>query len=282
VPFNQAVAGVGGGLFILDLTTEDLALNFNVEAEVLSKFGVSTRAGDRIVINLSAVDFVASESGVYAIDGNGLDDNASLAIKFTAGTWLSGRGANGGKGGDAEFDIEESTDISDPGSPGNNGGIAIRLGCDTELLGSGDVERGYGAGGGGGGGAPSSAGKDGGGGGGGGDWGPNAGGGGGGGGGAPLGTNRGLGGTGGNASGGTGTVNGSVGSNATETAKGIGGAGGNDGGAGGNGAESGTASQAGGSGNAAGGSAGSDGGAISKQGFDLTVDGGITVVGAVA
>ncbi len=257
------MAGVGGGIFILNLTTEDLALNYNVEAEVVSQHGVATRAGDRVILNLSAVDFVASVSTGYAIDGNDLHNSAKLAIVFATGVWVSGRGGIGGAGGDGEWDLEPpGFDISRAGKVGKNGGVAIRLGCDTELLGTGDVERGYGGGGGGTGGATSNS---------------DAHGGGGAGGGAPLGL--------GGAKGvdvNQGNDDGVAGTAATNTVKGTGGAaGGANAGAGGNGGEQGTAAQNGGAGRVAGGLAGTDGNAIDKQGFVLTVGAGITVTGPI-
>ena len=268
MPFNMAAAGIGGRTFILDsITSEDLDFSYDVESQVVSKFSISgTRAGDQIVLSIGAVKLVTGS--LFGLDGDGLHDGAIFTLNIVSGTKILGGGGNGGKGGDAFFDTEPPNldNSAEVGGNGDSGFTPIRLGCDTFIKGAaGDIELGYGGGGGGGG-----------------DWGPNAGGGGGGGGGAPLGTNRGLGGAGGIASGGSGLVNGTAGTNATETAKGTGGAGGNDGGAGGDGAESGTASQAGGAGDAAGGSAGSDGGSISLQGFTVTIDGGITVVGVQA
>jgi len=268
MPFNRATMFAGPRTFILtSITAEDLDFSYDVEGQVVSQFGISgTRAGDNVILSVGAVKLVTGT--VLGLDGSSLHDNAIFTLNIVSGTKILGGGGNGGVGGFAVFD-PEPPNIGNAAGAGTNGGIGhtpIRLGCTTFIKGAaGNIELGYGGGGGGGG-----------------DWGPSAGGGGGGGGGAPLGTNRGLGGAGGNAEGGSGSVNGTAGGNATETVKGAGGAGGNDGGAGGNGAQVGVAAQAGGSGNAAGGSAGSDGGAISKQGFDLTVDGGITVIGAVS
>ena len=264
VVFNQAAAGIGGRIFNLSISAEDLALSYDVEAEVISKFGVpNTRTGDRIILSLAAVDLVSSIRTAPAINGNGLHDSAFLVIDFTAGGWVSGRGGNAGKGGNGEWDLEPpGTDISRVGGVGQSGGIALRLGCPTELTGTGDVENGYGGGGGGTGGATSNA---------------DAHGAGGGGGGAPLG-NGGAKGVDVN----QGNDDGVDGTAATNTVKGTGGtAGGANAGAGGNGGQQGTAAQNGGAGRTAGGLAGSDGNAIDKQGFTLTIGAGVTVTGPV-
>ena len=268
MPFNRALMMAGPRTFILaSITSEDLDFSYDVEAQVRSQFSISsTIAGDNIILSVGAVKLVTGS--LFGLDGDGLHDGAIFTLNIVSGTKILGGGGNGGDGGDGEFDPEppHTGNNATAGDSGDIGFTPIRLGCTTFIKGAaGNIELGYGGGGGGGG-----------------DWGPDGGGGGGGGGGAPLGTNRGLGGSGGTGTGGAGQANGSAGTNATETAKGTGGAGGNDGGAGGDGAESGTAAQAGGAGNAAGGSAGSDGGAVSKQGFDVTIDGGITVVGVVA
>ena len=257
----------GPRTFILDsITSEDLDFSYDVEAQVISKFGISgTIAGDNIILNIAAIKLVTGS--VSGLDASDLHDNAIFTINIVAGTKILGGGGNGGEGGDSFFDQEPPNlgNSAQAGTDGGSGLTPIRLGCVTFIKGAaGNIELGYGAGGGGGG-----------------DYGPPAGGGGGGGGGAPLGTFRGKGGGAGTGENGA-PSSGTAGNDATETTKGIGGAGSEDAGAGGNGAESGTAAQVGVNGNAPGGSAGSNGGAIDKQGFDLTVDGGITVIGAVA
>ena len=255
----------GPRTFILtSITVEDLDFSYDVEAQVISQFSISsTRAGDNIILSVGAIKLVTGS--LFGLDGDGLHDGAIFTLNIVSGTKILGGGGNGGMGGLGEFDPEPPhlANNATAGLTGGSGLTPIRLGCDTFIKGAaGNIELGYGAGGGGGG-----------------DWGPDGGGGGGGGGGAPLGTNRGLGGTGGQGIGGGGAANGSAGSNATETSFGAGGAGGNDGGAGGKGGDVDDTQASGSSGNAAGGSAGSDGGSISKQGFTVTIDGGITIVG---
>ena len=255
----------GPRTFILaSITSEDLDFSYDVEAQVVSQFGISgTRAGDNIILSVGAIKLVTGS--LFGLDGDGLHDGAIFTLNIVAGTKILGGGGNGGNGGDSIFDPEPPNlgNFAQAGTNGSAGFTPIRLGCDTFIKGAaGNIELGYGGGGGGGG-----------------DFGPDAGGGGGGGGGAPLGTARGLGGDFGTGTGSGPPSSGTAGTNATETAKGTGGAGSEAAGAGGNGAESGTAAQAGVAGDAAGGSAGSDGGAISKQGFTVTIDGGITVVG---
>jgi len=258
MPFSMAAAGVGGRFFPLTLTLEDLSSTYDIEAEVVSNFGVSTKAGDIIRVTVSAVDVVAATTSGYAIDGNGLDNDARLEIIFTASSYVSGRGGVAGNGGVGSWDQELGIDLSSVGANGNNGGTAIRYGCPTTLSGAGDIIKGYGAGGGGGGGAISNSTEH---------------GGGGGGGGAALGT----GGAGGAGSDGTGVAGGT----ATVTADGgAGAAGGAQAGAGGRGGDSAAAAANGASGTKAGGTAGTDGNAIDTQGFSHTTS-GVTITGAV-
>ena len=262
MPFNSMLLSGGRRIFILDaLTVEDLALAYNVEAEVASKFpGITTRAGDLIMLTLGAVDFVASASGGYAIDADGLHDEALFKLTMTTGCQLFGKGGKGGKGGNGFWEPEPpGSDQSSAGSSGGNGGEAIRYGCPTEIDGTGLISKGYGAGGGGGGGATAG----------------NAHGGGGGGGGMPLGA---LG------SGGSGAQGaGSDGSAATISALGAGGAaGGANAGAGGDGGDdTPTTQQVGANGLQVGGAAGTDGDAIHTQTFSHTAGGGITITGTV-
>ena len=139
MPFNMAAAGVGGRIFNLSISAEDLALSYNIEAEVISKFGIpATRTGDRIILSLAAVDLVSSIRTAPAIDGNGLHDSAFLGIDFTSGVWLSGRGGNAGDGGRGQWDAETpGRDISRAGVLGSGGGISLLLGSTTERIGTG-------------------------------------------------------------------------------------------------------------------------------------------------
>ena len=263
----MAMAGVGGRIFNLaPLLVEDLALAYNVEAQIASQFpgAAPTKKLDRIVMTLGGVDFVAASRAGYAIDGDGLHDEAILIIKIDASTNIYGRGGDGGKGGDGEWDAEPpGTDLSIAGVSGSSGGTAIRFGCETLIKGSGGlITKGYGGGGGGGGGATGVG---------------NISGGGGGGGGAALGS--------GGAKGidqSLSSDDGVAGTQATNTANGTGGAaGGAEAGAGGDGGDSGSAAVAGNIGTKLGGSAGSDGNAIDSQGFTNSIDGAITVTGAI-
>lgn len=263
MPFNMAVASGGARFFLLSIDAEDLAINYNIEAQLISQYGISgTLAGDRIRLNIAGVKLVALSNGTYAIDGNSLHDSAHLEISLTAGAWISGRGGTGGKGGNANGDIGPPFfDLSQDGNNGTAGGTPIRYGCPTDIIGTGTIERGYGGGGGGAGGASSST---------------ISGAGGGGGGGAPF---------GGSGGGGSDLLNsndGASGSAAGETTLGAGGAGGSIGGDGGDGAQNGTSAQSGqGSSGQVGGSAGADGSAIHKQGFAHSAAGGITLIGPV-
>ena len=253
MPFNRAASGVGGRRFILAaLTVEDLALNYNVESQVASQFpgATPTKARDKILLTLGAIDLVASSATGYAIDADAVHDLAIFNITMTTGGLLAGRGGKGGNGG--IIPVGSGT----AGIAGNSGGTAIRYGCVTNIKGTGEIRQGYGAGGGGG--SNDGATKD---------------GGGGGGGGAALGA-KGIGGEGLDNNGNDGTA-------ATVAAKGTGGAAVATGGFGGNGGESGTAAQAGETVSNAGGAAGSDGNAIDSQGFTRTEAVGITVTGPV-
>lgn len=265
MPFNMAMAGVGGRSFILAITAEDLAINYDVEAQISSQFpsAAPTRAADVIKLTISAVDLVASSTSVYAIDGDGLHDDAILNIILISGAFISGLGGKGGRGGDGDFEIEpEPLDLSTVGSPGLNGGAAMRFGCETNISGTGTISKGYAGGGGGGGGATSGSQEH---------------GGGGGGGGSALGD----GGAGGIRIGG-GAGGGSSGDVATVTAKGDGGAaGGANAGAGGDGGDSAGVAVNGSNGTKAGGSAGSDGNAVNSQGFTHSEGGSVTVVGNI-
>lgn len=265
MPFNMAVAGVSGRRIILaSLTVEDLALAYDVEAQLASQFPLlaPSLAGDVIGLTLEGVDFVAASAGGYVIDANGLHDDALFILSIDSSTNIYAKGGAGGVGGQGERDLEPpATDLSTVGLVGNNGGTAIRFGCETQIKGAGGlITKGYGAGGGGGGSGSSG----------------NVGGGGGGGGGAALG------------SGGTGGAgippsdgNGTDGTVATNTANGTGGAGADSAGTGGDGGDSGGAATAGGAGSKAGGATGSDGNAIDSQGFTHSIDGAITVTGAI-
>ena len=251
--FNTAMMGIGGRIIILSaLSAEDLAINYNVESQIASQFPnlAPSIAKDIINLTISGDDYIASSRNVYAIDADGLHDEAKFQITLETGCWISGRGGDAGDGGIIPFGT------GNPGSAGQAGGTAIRFGCPTTIEGTGTIEQGYG--GGGGGGSNDAGDKD---------------GGSGGGGGAPLGA-AGAGGAGFSNGGNNGTI-------ATNTAKGLGGASVGAGGFGGNGGENGTAAQAGESVSNSGGSAGSNGAAIASQGFSHSERGGITVVGAI-
>ena len=256
MPFNMAVAGIGGRTFILaPLTLEDLSLAYNVEAEVLSQFPLqgATRATDQIQLTMSGVDFVAASRTGYAIDADGLHDLAVFSITMLSGCHILGRGGKGGKGGEG-FEFEESNGVA-----GLSGGLAMRFGCETNIVGTGTIERGYGGGGGGAGNYLN---------------GPQIGdGGGGGGGGVPFGA-------GGN--GGLGNDNdGTSGTAATIVDKGVKGTSA-IGGDGGDGGENATPAQAGqNAGGQLGGAAGADADAIDSQEFTHSEGGSITVIGDI-
>jgi hypothetical protein len=261
----MAVVGVGGRVFNLaPLTSQDLALAYNVEAQFASQFpsAAPSKANDKFIMTLGGVDFVAASASGFAIDGDALHNDALLIINIDPSTNIYARGARGGDGGPGRWNVEIGFDQSGGGDAGSNGGTAIRFGCETNIKGSaGLITKGYAGGGGGGGGATGPS---------------NIGGGGGAGGGAALG----AGGTGGIEVG-PGTNDGANGTAATRTANGVGGAGGSPGGNGGNGGDAGGAATNGAAGTSSGGLAGSDGNAIDSQGFTHSIDGGITVTGAI-
>lgn len=267
MPFNMAVASGGRRFFLLQITSTDEAINYNVESQIISQYGVSgTLSGDAIKIEVSAsINLIAANTAVYAIDANDVDPDARLEINIGAGALISGRGGNGGNGGTGFWDTEPpAQNRSTGGTAGSSAGTAIRYGCPTELTGAGTIRKGYGGGGGGGGGASGSI--------------ESEAGGGGGGGGAPLG----IGGNGGitvNRSGGDGVSGGT----ATVTADGGGGAAGDAaGGAGGAGGDSaGAAASGSAGGGSSGGTAGSDGDAIHTQTFSHTNSGSATITGTV-
>lgn len=262
MPFNAAMLISSGRHFILDtITSEDLALNYIVEAQLVSQFPASggSQAGDVIQLTIEGINLVGSLSTIYTIDGDTIDDDAVFNITLETGAFISGRGGGGGPGGRGEWDSEQSSDFSGVGAVGKAGGTAMRFGCETHIFGTGTIENGYGGGGGGGGGATASF---------------NEHGGGGGGGGAPLGGggNGGLGDDG----------NGSQGGVATLTLDtGGGAAGGSSAGAGGRGGDSVLGPASGANGTKAGGLPGAVGDAIDSQGFTHSEAGGITVTGAI-
>jgi hypothetical protein len=264
MPFNAPLLAGGRRTFLLAITSEDLASTYDIEGQLVSQYGITgTKSKDLVVLSIAGVNVVAATTSGFALDGNGLHNEANLIIKLTAGALISGRGGNGGVGGNGEYDPEPpGIDLSTAGTSGLNGGTAVRYGCPTEWRGTGTISKGYGGGGGGGGGASGGSSST---------WH----GGGGGGGGAPLG----VGGTNGSGLGGDGVV----GSTAAVATLGAGGAaGGANAGAGGDGGESGTAQQVGANGTKVGGAAGSDGIAVQTNSHSHTVGGGITVVGTVS
>lgn len=258
MPFNAAIVGVGVKVFRLSIPVEDLSSTFDVEAEVLAQYGVPTRVGSRIELTVDATNVVAATTAGYAIDADAVDDAAALEIILSGGV-LHGRGGAGGDGGLGDLEVNGgSSDNSEDGDPGLDGGLALRCGCPTTITGTGTVTKGYGGGGGGGGSPfPPDDGE----------------GGGGGGGGAPLG----LGGSGGQ---GVGGPNGPDGDTATVLLLGLGGAPTGFSGEGGNGGDENVAALPGGDGSQTGGIAGIDGDAIDTQGFAFIVDPGIVIVGA--
>jgi len=266
MPFNRVMASITGRRFILAaLNSEDLELNYDVESQIASQFPgqTPTRKGDQILLTLGAVDLIAASSLGYAIDADSVHDEAIFTITMTTGGLLAGRGGKGGSGGFADAQINPPIeDLSGPGQPGKVGGTAIRYGCITNVIGTGEIRKGYGGGGGGGGYGQTFP----------------LGGGGGGGGGAALGD----GGAGGIAKPPFDGVDGNAGTVATVANNGTGGTGGNaNAGDGGDGGDTGSVSQAGTAGSKAGGAAGVDGNAIDSQGLTHTEGGGITVTGDI-
>ena len=264
MPFSMAMVSGGGRFYSLVIPVEDLAIAVDVEAEVFAAYGVTTRPFDRIRVTVNATTLVAATTGDFAIDGDGLHDQALLEIALTGGL-VSGRGGDGGNGGAGGFEAEPpGFDMSTAGQSGDFGGTAIRCGCPTTVTGTGTLSKGYGGAGGGGGAGQSLGVQE---------------GGGGGGGSAPLG----LGGAGGQSRlDGGGPDPGLPGADATILLLGLGGLGGGSiAGDGGNGGDPTVAQQNGQYGTKPGGIAGIDGNAVDTQGFAFVVDPGIVVVGAI-
>ena len=152
MPFNRAIAGIGGRSFIFRIDA-DRTTSFVVEDEVQSiNSGQGTLPGDKVAIILASGVSLTGSIGIgAAIDGLGMNAQAFLNIVMTS-SFIRGRGGRGGDGGDAGLVIGFLTQMED-GAAGSTGRHAIRLGCPTTISGTGDVIRGYGGGGGGGGGA---------------------------------------------------------------------------------------------------------------------------------
>lgn len=249
MPFSSAIT-IGGdrrNFILAKLDIEDLAMLYDVEAQIALQFPLlaPSHRGDVINLAIGARDFAAALADNYAIDGDGLDSEATLILTCDAGCHIRGRGGDGGLGGFGDFEIDT------PGGPGTSGGVTIRFGCPTEILGIATIEMGYGGGGGGAGAIQVNGGGS------------------GGGGGAAFG------------SGGLGEYqNGQPGATATLL---LGGAGGiSGGGDGGDGGSDGIPAQQGESTTKAGGAAGANGEAIVTQGFNLTTDPGITIIGDIS
>ncbi len=243
--FNQAMLTTGG--IILELTYAGGTSTYVIESQLIATHGVGSGPGVTILLNVTGEASILSITE-FAIDGNSLDDDAILIMTLSAD--IKALGGNGGKGGNAS--PPPPLVSANAGAGAQNGGSAIRLGCDTTIKGSGTIRGGYGGGGGGAGHATGSgiAGS-------------------GGGGGAPDGT-------GGAA--GSGPSAGGAGDNATAS---VGGAGGTTNHDGGQGASDGVASTAGEtSPTHAGGAAGSNGFTVAKQGFTLTKEGSVVYVGS--
>ncbi len=149
VPFNSAIVGLGGRrVFILaKLDAEDLATLYVVDTQLEAQFPslVPALPGDLVQLTLGGFTFVAALADNFCIDAIGLDDEVEFELTLEAGCFIRGRGGEGGDGGNGE----DGPSDPDDGEPGLIGGTAIRLGCPTNILGIGTIERGYGGGGGG-------------------------------------------------------------------------------------------------------------------------------------
>lgn len=249
MPFSAAAITSGArNITLAKLDSEDLAMLYDVENQILLQFpqlGASRRL-DTINLTLGAHNFVAALASNYALDADGLHDEAKLILTFEPGVHIFGRGGSGGRAGWGDFEIQAD------GHDGLEGGIAIRLGCPTELLGLGNIRPGYGGGGGGAGAMLVGGGGS------------------GGGGGAPLG------------GGGLGAYhNGEPGSAATVDFGGVGGIGVN-GGAGGIGGNTGSPPEIGEwKPGALGGEGGAEGSSMDTQAFPYVADPGINFVGDI-
>lgn len=248
MPFSgaMAISGAGRNITLAKLDAEDLAMLYDVEAQVLLQFPAlgASRRGDIINLTIGGHIYVAALPSNYAIDADTVHDEARLVLTFELGVHIHGRGGSGGRGGFGDFEIQQN------GSLGGAGGTAIRMGCPTDMLGIGNIQTGYGGGGGGAGAMQV------------------AGGGSGGGGGGSLG------------GGGAGEFqNGQPGTAATVDFGGIGGIGTN-GGDGGQGGNNGSPAEFGENIiGALGGAPGADGNALDTQGFNLVTDPGINFIG---
>lgn len=257
MPFNNAMMLGGRRTFILTDTGGTGV--YNVENQVSSVYGLNTTGGDLILLEVTGDRNASSVTGL-AIDATGLHASAVLIITLTSAD-VNSVGGKGGNGGSANWSFEgeigEWAGNNTPGAPGQTGGDAISLGCNTTTKGTGTIRSGKGGGGGGGAFGTSS--------------GPPFDGGSGAGGGAPNGVkgNKGTG----------NTNNGNDGTAATETVKGDGGAAVGSAGAGGDGGHDGLAASAGETKSSAGGIAGTDGSTVVKNGKTLTKLGSVTYEG---
>lgn len=250
MPFSAAmtIGGAGRNITLAKLDAEDLAMLYDVEAQIALQFPAlgASQAKDIINLTLGGHDYVAAVASSYAIDADGIHNEAKLVLTFELGCHIYGRGGIGGRGGYGDFEI------SNDGQDGFNGGTAIRLGCPTDMLGICNVQAGYGGGGG-------SAGSQ-----------AVNGGGNGGGGGAAFG------------SGGAGFYqNGVAGSVATLSLGGDGGSSNNGGNGGNGGSESFSAQRGQNMSGSLGGEAGLNGNAMDAQAFVYNADPGINFIGAV-
>jgi hypothetical protein len=150
MPFNMMLAGVGGRTFVLEISAGG-QFSYDIESEVISQYGITgTQAADNVVLNITGTTLIASTStSLPAIDGTNLDPAVNLTINIGASVVICGKGGTGGVGGTAEYDFENKEGLVTNGGPGGNGGVAMKYGCPTTVLGSGTIIKGWGGGGGG-------------------------------------------------------------------------------------------------------------------------------------
>lgn len=116
---------------------------FDIEAALVAKYGFGSAAWNRTTLTLGVgVHMSPALTSEFAIDGVNMDPASFLTVVYSS---MSAAGGKGGQGGRGWSDL-----TGDPSTNGQDGGAAVRLGCDAEFFGSGSVINGFGGGGGGG------------------------------------------------------------------------------------------------------------------------------------
>jgi hypothetical protein len=137
--FNSGV--LLGGSNVVTLTYAGGDTTYNVESELFAAFGIASSPNVSVLLNITG-DILMSDVNLLGIDANDMHSGALLIIDLQT-VDINARGGNGGAGGAAISGVPSN------GLPGQTGGSAIRLGCDTTIRGTGTIRAGFGGGGGG-------------------------------------------------------------------------------------------------------------------------------------